>query len=175
MKKRLLYFVLTIMSIQNYPYVKSHVNSIKERAAQKEIVNAANVDCRGADLSGIYLVDSQLSGANFGFAKKKSKTSGVISIPGQKTDLSNANLSGSICVSTNFAKANLQKANLSGARLRNADFSGADLTGASLDNVIECEYAVFCGTTMPDGKKLTSKTWKSKSGQVFYAHCPKKK
>lgn len=176
MKKLMFYMAITTMFFRVCPYVKSHVKSVKTKAANKELVIASNVDFRGADLSGIDLTNAQLSGANFGVATKKSNTVGVVSIPGQKTNVQKVNFSGSKCISTNFEKANLQNSNFTGAIILNANFSNANLTGAILEDLIFQDQAVFCGAVMPDGTTLTgNKSWKNKKGQIFYAHCPQKK
>lgn len=174
MKKELLFVIVTIMSSSLYSYNKIHVQKVKTKASNKEYINASRCDFRGADMSDLELSGSQLSGANFGIAKKAAKSAGIISIPGQKTNLSGANLSNAALVSAEFKGANLQKANLSGANVLNANFTDADLTGANIDGLEHGQYAVFCGAIMPDGTQFTGKTWKSKSGQLLYAHCPKK-
>ena len=175
MKRAVLIVSLIIMSSKLVSYNTLHLEKVQAMAASNSYINASRCDFRGADMAGIQLANSQLSGANFGTPKKNAKTAGIISIPGQKTDLSGANLSNAKLVSAELGGANLQKANLSGANVLNANFTGADLTGANIDGMIHGQYAVFCGATMPDGTKFSQKTWKSKSGQLLYSHCPKKK
>jgi uncharacterized protein YjbI with pentapeptide repeats len=74
------------------------------------IVGLVGVDLRGADMSVIFLVNSDLSFA----------------------DLSNANLSSTLISSTNLLNTNLRDANMRKAILDDSDLYEADLSGANL-------------------------------------------
>ncbi|MUH01453.1 hypothetical protein F7734_57985, partial [Scytonema sp. UIC 10036] len=73
---------------------------------------------RFINLSGVYLEEVTLAGANFG-----------------QVNLSNAELVGANLAAANFQDANLAGANLSNTNLENANLMGADLTGANLTGV----------------------------------------
>jgi hypothetical protein len=69
----------------------------------------------------------------------------------QNTDVRGANLSHS-----SFFRADLRGADLRGANLSGSCLVGADLTGAKLGNAVNLGGAIFCFTTMPDGRIDTS-------------------
>jgi hypothetical protein len=62
-------------------------------------------------------------------------------------DVRGANLSNS-----NFFAADLRGADFRGANLSGSCFVGADLTGAKLGSSVNLHDAIFCHTTMPDGR-----------------------
>ena len=67
-----------------------------------------------------------------------------------KCDLTRANLT-----RANLSYANLCGAELPGANLTSAKLSGAKLEGAILNYAI-MDGAIFCNTTMPDGRVIYS-------------------
>ena len=102
--------------------------------------------CQGCDLSGSSLYGSYWSFSNqTGWTFRDNQATNpldvpAMSLPADRTDLSNANLSNADLRLIRFHRANLSGANLSGARLKEADLfkvdlSGADLSGADLSGV----------------------------------------
>jgi uncharacterized protein YjbI with pentapeptide repeats len=178
MKKFLMILAVGFCSIA-YPYNVQHVALFKKKIAKKEgNINVSQCDFRGAGdkLKGIKCPGAQLSGATFAMSKKKSVIGGIVSIPNQKTDLTGANFSNSVCVSTDFSDATLHGVNFTGADLSYANFTGADLTSAIFKNVKNVELATFCGATMPDGSGCSGGLWQNKSKSItLYCNCPKKK
>ncbi len=181
MKKQIVICIFGIISnMHGYSIVQ--VNAVKKRASAstRQYINASRIDGRGADLSGINVSSvagaqkNKFDGANFSTPTKPSKASGIVSIPGAKTNLQNSNFTNTSCVSTNFQGALLQGANFSGANIEYANFSGANLIGANFNNVEYADAAIFCGAIMPDGNVCNSGTWSS-AGVTLQCHCPKKK
>lgn len=161
-----------------YGYNTLQVKLVKQKIKAKEYINTSRCDFRGADLSNLDFSGGQHGGAIFSTPKKKSKVGGIVSIPGQRTKLTNCNFSNSSLFSTSFEEAILTGSNFSGADIQFANFSGADLTGAKFDNIPQkiSDTAIFCGATMPDGTKCTGTSWTDKTGKIkLLCHCPKKK
>jgi uncharacterized protein YjbI with pentapeptide repeats len=155
-------------------YNPQHVASLQKMVKNKEFINCSRCDFRGTGslLKGLKLHSAQLSGAMFSQVPAATNPKPVlIEIPGQNCDLSNVDFFNATLVSTSFDGANLSNANFYGADVAYANFAGANLTGAKLDGAINCELALFCGATMPDGTKPTGSTWTSKKGKIFYMRC----
>ena len=169
-----LVFALSISGFL-FGYNEVHVNTLLQQVESGDVLNASGCDFRGAGtlLQGVKIPSgSILSGANFGICKSSKSQTGCVCIPNQVTDLTEVVFKDVELVSVNFEKAMLKKANFSGANLMNANFSNADLRGANFKGAQNIDLAVFCGATMPDGTRCTSKTWKSRSKTMFYCHCP---
>lgn len=178
MNKNIVVLSLLQLSCYIHGYNTLHVEILKNNIKNKQVINASRCDFRGAGdlLKGINVSGGQLSGAMFSMPTKKADVGGIISIPGQKTDLTGANFSKTSLVSTNFADTVLKKVNFAGADIQYANFTGADLTGAVFTNVQNAEFASFCGATMPDGSVCNGTSWTNKSKKVtLYCNCPKKK
>ena len=64
------------------------------------------------------------------------------------------------CVKCDLTRANLSYANLCGAELPGANLTSAKLSGAKLEGAILnyaiMDGAIFCNTTMPDGRVIYS-------------------
>lgn len=155
-------------------YNPQHVKSLQFMIKNKEFINCSGCDFRGAGslLKGLKLNGAQLSGAMFSQVPAATNPKpNLIEVANQICDLSNADFFNATLVSTSFEGAKLTNANFYGADVAYANFANADLTGAKLDGAINCELALFCGATMPDGTKPTEATWTSKKGKVFYMRC----
>ncbi len=106
------------------------------------VIDMAQVDLRGASMSGIDIRDTYLVGATMSGA-----------------DLRNANLTFTTLVFTNLSGANLAGANLQASDMHNTNLSGANLAGANLKDAIGITNAQLAkakslaGATMPDGSK----------------------
>lgn len=125
----------------------------------KEIVSKPVKDrkLRDADLSGVNLINANLSGADLNDADLSGANLSNVNLSGADlidadligaylilTDLSGADLIGAELIGADLSRANLSDANLSdanlsdadliGAYLINADLSGANLSGANLIN-----------------------------------------
>ena len=164
-----------ILFTQLQAYNEQHLASLQKAVKNETFVNCSRCDFRGvgSKLSGfLNLKGAQLSGAMFSTVAAATNPKPIlIEIPGQNCDLSDANFFNATLVSTSFDGAKLTNANFDGADIAYASFAGADLTGAKLDGAINCELALFCGATMPDGTKPTGSTWTSKKNKVFYLRC----
>lgn len=155
-------------------YNPQHVKILKTMIKNKKFINCSRCDFRGTGdlLKGLKFNSAQFSGAMF--SKVPAATNpkpNLIEIANKICDLSNADFFNATLVSTSFEGANLSNANFYGADVAYANFANADLTGAKLDGAINCELALFCGATMPDGTKPTGSIWTSKKGKVFYMRC----
>jgi FG-GAP-like repeat/Pentapeptide repeats (8 copies)/HYR domain len=97
------------------------------------IKGTTNLNLKGANLSGCYLVGVNLAKAVASNANLKA------------ADLKDANLSGADLSQANLAGAILSGANLTGANLSGTTLAGANMTGATVTGVI------WLQTTCPDG------------------------
>ena len=176
MKNKLLLFLLQIYLPINC-YNQLHVEILKQLIKNKKTVNISRCDFRGAGnlLKAINVSNGQVSGATFAMPTAQSNVGGIISIPNQKTDLTNANFSNCMAISTDFSNTILKNAKFIGTDIQYSNFSNADLTGAKFTNVKNAEFATFCGAIMPDGSTCNGQSWTNKSKTVtLYCNCPKK-
>lgn len=101
-----------------------HVAILKQGVDAWNAWRAANPDIR-PDLTGLFLMEVNLSGANFSGADLRRAQL-------WKVNLSEANLFGAVLIEANLSEANLTKANLGGVYLQLANLSGANLVRANL-------------------------------------------
>lgn len=172
MKK--LYLLLVIAGNINC-YNSFQLQLAKKEALQGKVVNISRCDFRGCGslLTGVNFTGAQAAGVLFKPTEQKSTVPGIVSVPGQISDLSGVNFSQAELVGASFEQANLKGSDFTGANIAYANFAKTNLTGAKLDKALNVETAQFCDAIMPDGVVCKSGTWKSKSGKVFNCRCRK--
>lgn len=119
--KKLLFFILTIFSLNTYSYKQEHLNYL-----------AVNGSCPGCDLTNAFLQGLKLSHGNF----DKANLSGA-NLSGATLDFAtfrNATLIGTILNSCILNNSKFNKADLANAQIVNANLISADFNEASLKN-----------------------------------------
>lgn len=171
--KRYIHIIIVFTSYSLLGYNPQQIKNLKISIAHGNEIIASGADFRGAGalLAGINFSSAQLSGTYFDVISILSGASFLIEILGQVTNLTGANFSNAILVSSSFKGAILKKAIFTNADIGYANFTDADLTGAFLDGALNIETAVFAGATMPDGKKCLGVGWKSLSGKIINCYC----
>ena len=124
-------------------------------------------DLRNKDLRGInlfvpessdypvyrsYLLNSDLSGANL-------EGSLLENISFRKSNLSNINLSGATLLGVDFTEANLRGANFLKADTEGIDFTKANLTGAKIAEYSLYWLTTFDNTTLPSGEVIVERIY----------------
>ena len=126
------FFIISSLTLSG---VSAHQWDVSVPKLQERMMLATTNACQNCNLSNAELSYKRLERAN----------------------LSGANLHNVNFMRTNLRQADLRYSNLSHANLIWANLSGADLRGATLLDAIISESrnldkAVFCETTMPDGR-----------------------
>lgn len=167
--------ILLMSSVYLFSYNTLQFNTIISAVKAGTSINASRCDLRGIGslLRGLNFSKANFSGALFNVIHHDdAPTIGTIKVAGQISDLTGANFTGALLVSTGFSGALLQGVNFAGADVCYADFTNANLKGAiNLDKAKNISLARFCGATMPDGTKFTGATWQSPAGVTYYSHC----
>lgn len=101
-----------------------------------------------------YLLNSDLSGANL-------EGSLLENISFRKSDLSNINLSEATLRGIDFTGVNLREANFSRADTEGIDFTRTDLTGAKIAEHSLYWLTTFENTTLPNGDIIVERTFHS--------------
>ena len=100
--------------------------------------NSAETNLTGANLSGYWWHNADLSGANLTGADLTGADLLQADLSG--ANLTGANLTGANLTGANLTETDLTGANLDGANLTNADLFRADLSGAKLYDVIGADF-----------------------------------
>lgn len=119
-----------------------------------ELFDFSEVDLRGAELTGINLSNTDLTGTDFGEAE-------ILQADFSNSDLTSTDFTQAVIKNSDFIKASLTGTKFNGTKLKDcdfaeADFSGADLSDANLtssdlcyaENLTECIFDSF--TSWPD-------------------------
>ena len=173
---KIIFLMISIFSTQvSVPYVPAQVNSFLKYLGNKTIVNCAGCDFRGTkDLAGVDAHGQNMPGVLFHPCVKTdvNKNTPMICIENQVADLTGINLANANLFNSCFDGAILIKADLTGADMTQASVIGANLTGAKVTGLIT-QDAMFCNSTMPDGKKCDEQlgTWKGQSNSIE-CNCP---